>query len=440
MCAKKLIYTFIYLLSFWSATILPNKLSAQVCDIVYVSAALGNDANTGTSALPVATLGQALTMVGGSRMTIWMAGGSYNHASIVNVPNGLTVEGGFAVAGSIWTKSTTQITAITFSGVETTSGVRHRIAFKADAVSGWQLKDLSIITTSITGTDPSNRGSSNYGVWVNNCTNYTISRCDITVGNASAGGNGTVGSNGTNGNNGSQGGSGSCDGNYTCCFGSESAPGGNGGGGGQGAVGTAAGATNSSTTNNNPGSSGTGRNGGGGGAGGKGGGFSGGNNAVAGSSGGGSASLGTNNGVGNSGAEGTTGGDGTNGAAGAVGSNGNTGTNGPAGSNAGIYFVPGSQAGTGTDGTGGQGGAGGGGGGGGGQGAIGGTGGFGGGAVFGIYTTSSTIGADITQNSYSLGLAGNGGIGGSGGVGGAGGAGGGRNTCLLYTSPSPRDS
>jgi len=424
-----------------------TTLYSQVCDIVYVSAATGNDANPGTASLPVATLAQALTMTGGTRNAIWMSAGNYTQGSIVNLSNGLMIEGSYAVAGSVWTKSTTQTTSITFSGVETIAGVRHRIAFKADGVSDWQLKDLTITTTSITGTDPSNRGSSNYGIWVNNSSNYTISRCNLTIGNASAGANGTVGANGLNGSNGSQGGSGSCDGNYTCCFGSETAPGGNGGAGGQGAVGIAGGAANSSTSNNNPGAAGTGRNGGGGGAGGKGGGFSGGNNAVAGSAGGGSASQGANNGTGNPGAEGTTGGDGTNGANGLNGASGNTGTAGPLGANVGGYYIPGSQAGTGTDGTGGQGGAGGGGGGrqngtfvnagpgnggagggGGGQGATGGTGGFGGGAVFGIYTTSSLVGANIIQNTINLGTAGNGGIGGFGGVGGNGGIGGPRNT------------
>ena len=114
-----------------------DEIRGQTCDIVYVSAATGNDANTGTAALPVATLGQALTMIGGARMTIWMAGGAYTHTSIVNVSNNLIIEGGYAVAGSVWTKSTTQTTTITFSGVETTSGVRHRIGFKANGVSNW---------------------------------------------------------------------------------------------------------------------------------------------------------------------------------------------------------------------------------------------------------------------------------------------------------------
>jgi gliding motility-associated-like protein len=443
---KKLLLKLIGSITLVMLSIFPSwELKAQTCDIVYVSAALGNDANTGTASLPVATLGQALTMVSGSRMTIWMAAGSYNHTTIVNIPNGLTIEGGFAVAGSIWTKSTSQTTTITFSGVETVSGVRHRIGFKANAVSNWQLKDLTIVTTAITGLDPSNRGSSNYGIWVNNCTDYTISRCDISSGAASQGGTGATGTNGLTGSAGSQGGAGSCDGNYSCCFGSESAPGGAGGAGGIGAGGTAAGATNSSTTNPNPniGSNGTGRNGGGGGAGGKGGGFSGGNNANVGAFGGGSASTGQNTTVGLAGAQGDPGGDGTNGAAGINGATGAIGAAGPAGTHASGFFIPGAQAGTGADGAGGQGGAGGGGGGrqtcsvcddgpgdggagggGGGQGGTGGFGGFGGGGTFAIYRTNSNAGADIIQNRLVSGVGGAGGIGGAGGAGGNGGTGG----------------
>ncbi len=426
-----------------------SELKAQACDIVYVSASTGNDANTGTADLPVATLGQAITLLGGSRMTIWLAGGAYTHGSIVNIQDGLTIEGGFSVAGAVWTKSTSQTTTITFSGVETVSGVRHRIGFKASAVSNWQLKDLTIITTAISGLDPSNRGSSNYGVWINNCSDYTITRCDITSGNASQGGSGAAGTNGSNGAAGSIGGSGSCDGNYTCCFGSESAPGGNGGAGGTGGGGTGGGGNNTSTSNPNPfvGANGTGINGGGGGAGGKGGGFSGGNNANIGAYGGGSVSLAQNTNPGNPGGQGDPGGDGANGANGFNGNNGLVGSSGPFGIFSSGFFIPGAQAGTGTNGTGGQGGAGGGGGGrqvcticndgpgnggagggGGGQAGTGGTGGYGGGGSFAIFITNSNTGVDIAQNRLTSGSAGFGGAGGSGGVGGNGGAGGPRRT------------
>ena len=419
---------------------------SQTCDFIYVSTT-GNNGNPGTEDLPVQTLSQAITLISGTRTNIRMAGGLYTETGIVTMGNNVHIDGAYSVVGNVWTKSTAQITSITFSGIEIVSGVRHRIGFKADGVSDWSLTDLTIITTAITGADPSGRGSSNYAVWINNCSNYTVSRCDITVGNASPGTVGVNGANGANGSPGSQGGSGSCDGNYSCCFGSETAPGGIGGAGGNGAIGVLGGAANSGTSATNPGTAGTLRNGGGGGAGGKGGGFSGGNNAVNGSAGGGSASTPMNTAVGTAGGQGDPGGDGTNAGNGISGAVGSIGTVGPAGTHVTGYFIPGAQAGTGADGAGGQGGAGGGGGGrqvcslcddgpgnggggggGGGQGGQGGTGGRGGGGSFAIYATASNAGAAIEQNTLIAGAPGAGGLGGNGGNGGGGGAGGPRRT------------
>ena len=421
------------------------------CDYVYVSNATGSDANPGTAAAPVQTLSQALTLVSGTRTTIRMAGGAYTETSIVEIVDNLHIEGAYTVAGSVWTKSTTQFTTITLSGFEDIpGGVDHRIGFRANNVIDWGLHDLVIITTDITGLDDNRKGRSNYAIWINGCSNYEISRCDIRNGNASTGDTGDIGAIGANGQNGFQGLPGSCDGNCGGPFCTETAPGGNGARGGQGAAGGGAGgAQNASTIQNNPGLAGTGRAGGGGGAGGKGGGFSGGNAAEAGNNGGGSATQPVNTNRGTPGGSGDPGGNGGSGGAGSTGGNGSAGASGPQGVHVSGFFVPGDQAGTGTAGFGGSGGAGGGGGGrqdgtfaddgpgnggsgggGGGQGGLGGTGGFGGGGTFGIYITNSNTGSLLIQNTFIVGSAGFGGNGGNGGNGGSGGIGGPpRTTC-----------
>lgn len=434
-----------YLFSILAVFLSTGLTGISQCDIIYVSTS-GNNANPGTESLPVQTLSAAFSLVTGSRTTIRMAGGAYSESVVMNIANNVHIEGAFAETPGGWTKSTSQTTTISLSAQETIGTLTHRIGFKANGVSGWSLQDLVITTTAIVGQDATGRGRSNYAVWVNNCTNYTISRCNITSGSAGVGSNGTVGSTGANGSNGVQGNSGSCDGNYTCCFGSESAPGGNGGAGGAGAIGVPGGANNSSTTPSNPGANGTLRNGGGGGAGGKGGGFSGGNNATAGSNGGGSASQPINTGGGAPGGQGDPGGNGGTGANGTVGANGATGAAGASGTHVGGYFVPGVIAGTGSDGRGGSGGAGGGGGGrqecafcnngpgnggagggGGGQAGTGGIGGMGGGGSFPVYITTSPTGT-LSQNTFVNGTAGSGGVGGNGGTGGNGGIGGNPNT------------
>jgi hypothetical protein len=418
-----------------------GALSAQ-CDILHVSTS-GTSAGTGEATDPM-DLVTAFNMVpvGG---TIRIATGTYDISTPLSIQNdNIVIEGGF-LATQNWDKTSlagaTTINRLAVNAEGSTNAER-LVAIYGNGQSGFRLQDITINVP-----NAYNPGMSLYGLHLTSCDGYSLVRTRVLVGNAGAGSNGINGSVGAAGQNGTMGGSGSCDGNYTCCFGSESAPGGNGGAGGAGGGGTAAGATNSSTTPSNPGSTGTGRNGGGGGAGGKGGGFSGGNNAVNGNNGGGSASVGLNTNVGAAGASADPGGDGSNGTNGSQGANGTNGANGNAGSFVGGYWFPGTQGGIGTDGSGGQGGSGGGGGGrqscsvcddgpgnggsgggGGGQGGTAGTGGFGGGSAFCLLSIDNGANTNVIQSEFTFGNAGAGGIGGSGGAGGVGGTGAARRT------------
>lgn len=413
------------------------------CVNIYASTT-GSALAAGTQADPT-SLAEALNRAACNDAVIKLATGTYNIDNALNLSSYVTLEGGF-IQGSAWTKTSTPgATTInrTTANPEGAANAQRLVAFYGNGNNGFRLQDLTITTA-----NANQPGMSTYGLHLTGCDGYAIARCQILPGNAGNGATGTtVGLVGSPGSVGTMGGSGSCDGNYSCCFGSESAPGGTGGAGGTGAVGVPGGATNSSTIQNNPGTSGTGRNGGGGGAGGKGGGFSGGNAAEVGNDGGGSASAGLNTGRGSAGGQGDPGGDGGNGAAGVNGVNGTAGAAGAAGTYAGGFFVPGAIAGTGGDGTGGQGGAGGGGGGrqscsfcddgpgnggsgggGGGQGGTGGTGGRGGGASFGLFLVSNGGATTVEQSNINAGNAGAGGTGAAGGAGGTGGNGGARRT------------
>lgn len=409
------------------------------CNEIYITT---TGTGVGTQADPTDLLTGLSMASPGDRLLV--ATGTYTIDNpITNIPDGIVIEGGF-LSGSGWTKtSTAGATNIYRSSLnpEGSANQQRIVAIYANGATNFRLQDLTISTADATG-----NGVSTYGVHLTNCSNYTFSRVLITPGNGSAGTNGAPSTdNGSSGANGSIGGAGSCDGNYTCCFGSESAPGGNGGAGGSGATGVPGGAANSSTLQNNPGTSGTGRNGGGGGAGGKGGGFSGGNAAEAGNSGGGSATLGMNTGAGAPGASQDPGGDGSNGAAGA---NGATGSTGAIGNDSYVsgYYVPGQGA-QGGFGSGGQGGAGGGGGGrqdcstcdngpgnggagggGGGSGGGGGFGGYGGGGSFGVYLYNNGANGAFYDCDVTPGTGASGGTGGVGAPGGPGGVGGPRRT------------
>jgi len=414
----------IYFIAFLCTVVL-STAQAQPCDVIYVST-LGNNGNPGTASLPVASLSTALTLVTGTRTNIRMAGGAYTETSIVNLVDDAQIEGAFSVAGSVWTKSSSQTTTITFTGEETVGNVRHKIGLKGNGVDNWALRDLVLLTTNTSGTDPLGRGRSTYTIWLNNCSNYLISRCNISSGNA---GNGIAGANGNNGAQGSQGSGGGTGG----CGGGNSAGGGGGNGGGGGAGGSGAAGANGSV----------GTNGGFGGGGGDDNGSNTSTTTVCQCRGKWNGKRGQATACGNGGIGGSKSNDGSCGGSGegnpgatcsGTGANGIDGSTIASSYSAGFY-VP-SDGTNGTGGTGGSGGSGGGGGAGdsdwidvagsggsggsgGGGGGEAGTGGTGGGSSFAIMRTGSGVGAVLTDLTLTSGTAGVGGTAGTGGNGGA---------------------
>lgn len=435
------------------------------CDFMYVSPTGLDIISNGGPDNPFATLSYAVTQaLANGKTYIRMLKGNYTETSIVSMFDNLVIEGGYVLSGSNWIKSSSTTapaaTSITFTGQEDANASSgHKAGIKADGVSGWTLQDINITTNAATGQTSGGRGRSNYGVWINNSSNYTITRCNITAGNASSGSSGTAGANGNTGQTGSNGVAGDID---SQCSGGHGGKGGNGAtngsNGGPGGpqtnlcctCGTPGGSNGSSSTNY--------RGGGGGGSGGPGGsedrsGGAGGR----GREGGAGAALNPNGAAGGGG----SGGCGSN-CGGRSGANGAAGPNGASGSpnytagdltgapavSYGSYFVPAGQSNNGGDGQGGTGGngggggagqgggfctdgsgSGGGGGGGGGEGGAAGTGAFGGGGSFGIYRNNSNTGATFTDIVVSSGSFGNGGSGGSAGSAGGGGSGG--------TGPNP---
>ena len=367
--------------------------TAPACTITYVDPMAGNDATgNGRPSNPYKTISKAATV---NPLYIRVAKGTGTDGNIVNIPNNCVIEGGYVRSGTsseFWEKSShsTDKTIITFSGNEAVSGVRHVAAFKSDGKIGWTVKDLDIITANTPDGvyDASYRGMSNYAfLIINNSSNYTLSRLNISVGNAGKGKDGSTPAAG--------GGS----------------TGGDGGDGGAGVNGD-----NGVTT---AGAGGNGGNGGGVGS----------NNSTNGGAGGtrGKASCPSLVCPG-SGGNGKTGGNGKAGANGIITSNYDLTDN---------YFIPGGQSESGGPGGGGQGGGGGGGstgsrervwvvisctestacnaqwgsgGGKGGQGGSGGSGGLGGGAAIGIWEKSSSN-SNIIDVIVAVGAAGVGGTG-----------------------------
>ncbi|QQS30900.1 MAG: hypothetical protein IPM47_08250 [Sphingobacteriales bacterium] len=350
------------------------------CDFIYVATTGTDIVGGGGPSNPFATLSFALSQaVANSISHIKVRNGNYTQSSILNLQSNIQIEGGFDVVSGVWTKSSNSTTNISCnSSIQSVSGVCHRIGFSGNSVSGWALVDLNVSTTAATGVDASNRGCSNYALWLSGCSNYSIVRCNFTSGAAA---NGTAAT--TSGGSGGAGG------------------GGNGGGGSGGVSGCG-----------NPSAGATGAAGNGGAAGGSG---------------------------GDTGSGGICCGSSRPGKAGTGGTGGNASTSYPAGSRpttpaptSASYYTPGGTAASGSNGFGGGGGGGGGGsrggtcacincsgntggtGGAGGGGGLGGGGGTGGGGSFAIWRFNSATGATLTNTNTAAGTGGTGGNGASG--------------------------
>jgi len=413
-----------------ATTVISGPLSPPVpsCNVIYVEP---SGVGTGFVRNSPTNLLNALSMAQCNSIVIKMTTGTYVISDpITTLTSFVTLEGGYDAS---FTTKTSEAGATTI--IRDTNNVQGQptsprlVAFEIIGQTNFRLQDLTIETSNAQAATLTNsKGISTYGVYLNNCSDYNIVRCQILSGDASAGLTGATGVSGSSGGAGGDGGNGGlCWNLFGCTVG--------GAGGGTG------------------GTSGVGNSGGNGGIGGYGevsfsGGFGSGVNGIPGlgsaPGSGGNGGTGFNEVIGGScdnpglpfdGTAGTTGGDG------AASSNGIAGSY----SIAGGFFIPGNgTSGTdGSDGSGGgggggsggqgstvgnaDGGSGGGGGGGGGQAGTGGDDGGGHGASFGAYLYSnggngSFANCFIQAGSYvTINNGGSGGIGGNGGSGGTGG-------------------
>jgi hypothetical protein len=436
-------------------------LGQTSCIPIYVSPT-GVATALGTESMPT-TLETAVFRAQTMGVTIKMAIGTYTIDSALQIPSNVTLEGGFNPANN-WTKTSlagaTVIhrTALNPEGIYNTN--QHLTALEMNACVHVRLQDLTITTAD------GGLGISTYGVFINNASDYHITRVQVLPGNAGSGvegiqgcgRTGNVGSSALDGGSGANGEDGEIDDDNA------NVKGGNGGVGGIacngtiGALGGLGGAANNGNVGQDGGSAVAGSMDGGAGAGGGQGGPDA-NGFGGGTSGAGGAPIvppsgcaATPTGLGLivvGGIGGLVDDPGTAGANGSTGVNGNVGCTGNQGSGGSIQncrFHVGGQGGMGTDGSAGSGGGGGGGGGGqncsfcidgtgnaggggggGGAGGIAGMGSFGGGASFGVFICNNgpnTWIEDCFVEAGAMGTGGNGGLGGVGGFGGQGGLGG----------------
>lgn len=416
-------YTLILIISYLFFSV---SIKSQQCNIIYVTT---NGSGVGTISDPTDLATAISSAIVGD--VIRVGAGVYNISNALNIPGGVTIEGGFDPSNS-WQKSSTRGVSKIFrtnTNLEGPVGNRRLVSLYGNGISNFRLQDITIETASV-----SVAGGTVYGVHLTNCSNYYFTRTHIIAGRGGDGVDGTIGSNGTNGANGGGGLEGDDD---DTGRGGAGGRGGNGAGAGAGAggLGGAGGNTNAPGIN---GAISTIRSGGGGGGGGGSGCRNNGTSGAGGRGGGTFSSVATIPGA--SAVSGDRSG-GRNGINGSPGANGSVGANGSAGTYVSGFFVTGSPGANGQDGAGGKGGSGGsggtgdrctfcwngsgsggGGGGGGGQGGAGGTGGTSGGGSFALYLYNNGVNGNVVQSEFVTLGAGTGGTGAVGGTGGLGGA------------------
>lgn len=395
---------------FLSLFILISSAWAQSCSVIYVTTNGANSGAAGTRENP-ASFDYGLSLLDQNTSILWVAAGTYNLSNTFQIPDGVSIEGGFDPV--TWAKSNGTPTVLS-RDASNALGLPELalIGLMGDNVSNFRLQDLTIDVA-----DAASNQISVYAIYLTGCSNYDIVRCIV---NAGDGGDGEDGFNGAQGLTGATGSNGNPWGNE------QNIP--QGGAGGQGTNNGGTGGTGGkhSGTSAYPPSYGSQGSGGCGGN-------------------GGNPGAGPDCGCGTFGTSYNSGCGGTSPTAGQTGQGGSSGFNGGPGGNGYVlngFWIPGGPGVSGSNGGAGCGGGGGGGGGGrqqdgsddvggsgggggaGGEGGEGGSGGTGGGSSYALFIYSNGSGGNVIDCALNPGAAGSGGAGGTGGAGGIGGAGG----------------
>lgn len=165
---------------------------AQECGVIYCSPA-GTNSSAGTKIDPV-DLSTGLTMVNGANSRLYLREGTYVLSQSLVMISNVSIVGGF---NQNWEKSNSALTTIFRDPSNIQVGPPRLIGVECVGVSNFKLQDLTIQVANAVG-----EGVTTYAVYLRNCSDYDIVRCNIIAGN---GGNGNFGASGTPGIFGSNG-------------------------------------------------------------------------------------------------------------------------------------------------------------------------------------------------------------------------------------------
>ena len=183
------------------------KVFSQECGYVYVTPNGASSGVAGTKTNP-ANLAYGLILTDNINNIVRLGAGTYNFSSEFNMISDITLEGGFDA--STWIKSNATPSVFHRDAGNVLSNPSRIIAVYCYGISNFKLMDITINMD-----DAQGNGISTYGIYLNGCSNYTISRCIINAGDAADGYQGLQGAQGITGDAGGPGESGSEQGD--CC-------------------------------------------------------------------------------------------------------------------------------------------------------------------------------------------------------------------------------
>jgi hypothetical protein len=169
---------------------------------------------------------------------IRLATGNYTLNNTLELCSNVYWDGGYDESQQ-WKKTNASKTILnrTTANPETSWPPR-LIGIRGVNASNFQLHDLVLNVQGYPGLGPVNHGTSVYGIYLNNCSNYRIVRVEANAGRGSNGANGPNGAAGLNGGGGCTGGAGGQSGGVCSAFGCNNCgAGAQGCGGGSGAGG-----------------------------------------------------------------------------------------------------------------------------------------------------------------------------------------------------------
>jgi len=168
-----------FLLTLLSLAFIPTESLGQECGYVYVTPGGATSGAAGTKTNP-ASISYGLTLTSTTDNIVRVSAGTYVLSSEFVMIGDITIEGGFDATTWVKSNATPSIFHRNTSNIQ--SNPARLVAFSCVGINNFRILDITITMDDAVG-----NGISTYGIYLDGCSNFTLSRCIINLGNASDG-------------------------------------------------------------------------------------------------------------------------------------------------------------------------------------------------------------------------------------------------------------